>query len=53
LYNLSELFATEGAFAMKTLADLNLVLKNARDLADWIAHNQDGLEIKTMDGIVV
>lgn len=38
---------------MKTLADLDPILKNARDLADWIAHNQDGLEIKTVDGIRV
>lgn len=38
---------------MKTLADLDPVLKNARELGGWIAHHQDGLEIKTVDGIRV
>lgn len=38
---------------MKTLADLDPVLKNARELGAWIAHHQDGLEIKTVDGIRV
>ena len=38
---------------MKTLADLDPVLKNARELGAWIAHYQDGLEIKTVDGIRV
>ena len=38
---------------MKTLADLDPVLKNARDLAGWIAHHQDGLEINTLDSIKV
>ncbi len=36
---------------MNTAVDLEPVLKNARELGDWIAHHQDGLEIKTVDGI--
>ena len=32
---------------MNTAVDLEPVLKNARELGDWIAHLQDGLEIKT------
>jgi len=38
---------------MKTLTDLDPVLKNARELGGWIAHHQDGLEIKAVDGIRV